>query len=243
MNYKLITYGGGGIFSIFMDLVLMNAYTLKADKFYIYIRNNQYNPLEDCFSFVFNQHLDNTYRKIRCKNKQGFRKKNMYRGTIEDFKDLALIKKFCRKFDIKKEILDRIINIPKNTLGIHFRGGDMDRKHPQFGIFNYTHYREQVYRMQFDNIFIASDNDAVIEKIKADFGDIPIYYYNFIRARTEEQDTYKVQLDNMNKPLFWQEAFIDMLTLSKCDSLLCRTSGLANAAIAFSDTLKNIHRL
>jgi hypothetical protein len=244
MNHKLTTYGGGGIFSLFMDLVLPNAFRYESDKYYIEVRENQYSPPKDCFSFVFNQEFDETYKEVKFQRafKGGFRKEGISWGAIEDFIDLDLVRGFCKKFDIKKEILNRLQDIPPDTLGIHFRGADMDNKHPQYGVFKYDDYKSKIEEINPSSIFIASDNDEVIERIQSDF-DIPVYYYTFTRAITIEEDTYDIQMYNAGDPLFWQEAFIDMLTLARCDSLLCRLSGLSNAAIAFSDTIKTIHRL
>lgn len=244
MSYKLVATGGGGIFSLFMDIIIPRIYELEADSFNIEVHENQYSPPVNCFDFVFEQ--PDTQEPIQectfAKHRAGFRKKGMGMGAIEDYKDFDLIKECCKKFIIRKDITDRLMDIPQGTLGIHFRGGDMDSKHPQFGVFKYEDYKRKIEKINPNNIFIASDNDEVIENIKSDF-DIPVYYYNFIRAKTIDDDTYKVQMDNASDPIFWQEAFIEMLTLSRCESLLCRISCLANASIAFSDTLKNIHRL
>ena len=240
---KIITIGGGGIFSVFMDVVILRIYELDFDDFRIEVTKNQYDPPPDCFNFVFDQpDIDEPVYSYGGQKTGGFRKEGHGLGAIEDFADIGLIRNACRKFRIKSEISDKLITIPRNTLGVHFRGGDMDEKHPQYGVFSYDDYRDYIRLISPSQIFIASDNHEVVDRIKNDF-DVPVFYYdNFIRGVDVKDDTYDVQMRNANSKIFWQESFIEMLTLARCDSLLCRVSNLANASIAFSDNIK-VYRL
>lgn len=245
MQYKLITYGGGGIFSIFMDIILPHIWCLdNVEEFNITVKNNQYNPPENCFDYVFDQ-PDIQEPVLECmfsRKRGGWRKHGIERGAIEDFNELDRLKQCCRKFKIKKEILDKLYGLPDNCLGVHFRGMDMNKRHPKYGVFTYHHYREMIEQINPQSIFIASDNFEVIGNLHKHFN-IPILYFStFIRDKTTQDDTYDTQMRNANNRRYWQEAFIDMLMLSRCSSLLCRVSNFANAAILFSDGIK-VHRL
>ena len=90
------------------------------------------------------------------------------------------------------------------------------------------------------NIFVASDNEESILKLKTIFGNRISYVPNLIRAKTEIEDSSTLQSDNFRSTKFWQEAFLEMLLLSKCSTLICRTSNVANMAIISSNSIKKI---
>jgi hypothetical protein len=250
MNYRLLARGAG-IFSMFMDFVIPSIYNLvDVENIYIDVVEHDYNCRPDAFDFVFEQKLDESYKDLLCPSLRngGFRKYGIGWGAIEDFKDLDKIKSACKKFKIKKEIINSVDIFP-DALGVHFRGNDMNIKHSQYGIFDYSHYKikiaEIIKQENIKTIFIASDNYQTIERINKDFGnDVYIYsYIDFIRTIDELDNSEVIQIKYMNNKRFWHESFIDMLTLAGCKYLLCRTSNFSNAAIAFSNSLEKIYRL
>ena len=251
MNYKVTCVGGAGIFSIFMDLLIMNIYDLEdAESFEIKLQWNEYNCPTNGFDFVFEQSHKEPFKHINGHYHQriSFRKKGVDLGAIEDFKDLDKIRNVCKVFKIKPEILSKVLK-QKNMLGVHFRGGDMDIKHPQYGIFKINDYLNKIDKILSENevssIFIASDNIEAANIIIDRYDNkVPVFYFTeFVRANSLTENTEKIQIKNSSTPRFWQEAFIDMLSLAQCKYLLCRTSNFSSAAIAFSNTLTKIYRL
>lgn len=241
MNYKLIACGGGGIFSIFMDLIIPNILMLDdIENLYVEVEDNEYNIKPGGFNYVFDQQCDESYKILHCGFKGGWRKKGISLGAIESSLFLADIKRVVRKFKIKSSILHCLYG--SHHLGIHFRGKDMNKLHPHYGEFSYEDYAKKAREINPVSIFVAADNYETLLKFDRDFDNVN-YYNRFIRGKDEQDDTMKIQLNNADNERFWKEAFIDMLTLSRCDSLLCRTSSFSNAAIAFSDTITKIYRL
>jgi hypothetical protein len=230
MNYKCIAYKGGGIFSILMDLVIPHLYCYDdIDNVYIEIQENEYGCPQNGFDFVLDQTFDESYKVIHC-------------GFIGHVPIDEKVKAICKKIKIKENIR---VQAFRSDLGVHFRGGDMDKTHPEYGIFKYKDYQKRIQSIididKPDQIFIASDNHEVNSLMQKEFGSV--FNTEFIRATFLKDDTFPLQVSSSPLQEYWEQAFIDMLCLSLCDSLLCRTSNFSNAAIAFSDTLTKIYKL
>lgn len=235
MNYKCIAYKGGGIFSILMDLVIPHLYKVNdIENIYIEIQDNEYGCPVNGFDFVFDQVCDESYKVIDC-------------GFIRHVKVDKRVKEICKKFKIKDKIINSLTTFP-DSLGVHYRGADMNDKHFKYGVFGFSDYKKvipSILKSEYISaLFVASDNLEAIDLITEDFyADYVYSYRDFIRAKSLEDDTLQIQVENSGSEKHWIEVFTDMITLSRCKSLLCRRSNLSNAAIAFSDTLTKIYRL
>lgn len=92
-------------------------------------------------------------------------------------------------------------------------------------------------------IFVASDNNESLSKLKSLYNDDIVYVDGFLRGETETEDTLILQKNHFKDVKLWEEAFIEMLLLSRCGTLICRTSNVNNVAIIYSNNLKNIIRI
>lgn len=92
-------------------------------------------------------------------------------------------------------------------------------------------------------IFVASDNNESLSKLKSLYNDDIVYVDGFLRGETETEDTLILQKNHFKDVRLWEEAFIEMLLLSRCGTLICRTSNVNNVAIIYSNNLKNIIRI
>jgi hypothetical protein len=227
MNYKFITHGGGGIFSILMDLVIPNAYNLPdIENLYLEIQDNEYNCPRDGFNFVLDQYCDYSFKPVHC-------------GFIGHIEVDDRVKEICKKFKLKhKPQL-------KSDLGVHYRGVDMNKQHPEYGVFTIDDYKNRIdsiiTEIKPESMFVASDNDEAAWQFHKWYS--CKFYPDFIRADKLNDDTLQIQVENSCTVRHWEEVFYDMLTLSNCKYLLCRRSNFANASIAFSDILTKIYRL
>jgi len=241
---NLIAHGGAGIFSVYMDIIMPNILYDDSNDYYIEVVENTYTPPVDCFNYVLDQQPHEGMITKDCFFYAGFRSKDIDLGAIEDSPLLPVIKERLTKFKIKKTITEYtdVFNL-NNALGVHIRIMDMNKRHSAHGVFTFNDYLNKIYSLEkyVDDIFIASDNHESIFKLKEIFGD-RIKYIDAIRGSNEADDTYKIQQDNASNPIYWQESFTDMLLLSKCKHIICRTSSFANASIAYSDNIK-VHRL
>jgi hypothetical protein len=92
-------------------------------------------------------------------------------------------------------------------------------------------------------IFVASDNYESIEKLIKIYGNQINFVPNMLRVNKEEDNSYEFQIENLSNPSFWIESFLDMILLSKCSTLICRTSNFSNASVCFSNTIEDVIRL
>jgi hypothetical protein len=240
MNYKL-DIGAGGIFSKYM-FGLQNAAKYNCESFYLNVTDDRVVPFG--FDFVLDQDKVEEFTTIPCENLGTYDKKNPIEKSIyyNIYKDLI------KKIKIKKEILDKVneyvekFNIDDNTVGVHIRLTDMNIHHQkQYGILTFDDF---VSKISLDkNIFVASDNHESIKKLQEIFGDNIKFIPEMIRCEKETDDSTILQIDNFKNEQFWIESFIEMLLLSKCGKLICRTSNLSNASILHSNKIKEIIRL
>ena len=154
-----------------------------------------------------------------------------------------LIQKGTKKIKLKKKLEDRIntevskINF-KNCLGVHLRLTDMNVIHAKdYGTLTFNDYVNNIKDIcklhpDIDNIFIASDNNESLEKLKnINFGREIRYVPNLLRTEAEDGDCSHLQALNMHKEFFWHEAFLETYLLSKCKTLLYCYSNVSQLAL------------
>lgn len=171
------------------------------------------------------------------------------------FSGYPIIKQLCSKMKFQSIILNEVstfvetYGINVNTLGVHVRLTDMNITHPENGVFTINDYIQEIKNYLTENpttssIFIASDNNESIKKIRNEFPSHTILSFdNKYRIEKADDDNLQNQIDNLNNPEFYQQNVIEALILSKCGALIHRISDFANFAILFSTTFKDIRCL
>jgi len=240
MNVKLnMGYVPGGIFSKFMQM-LPNALLYDVDKIYFNLKDDTigFNP----FDIVFEQEYDDTYVDVDCVNLGTYTKRGVEGlGPIEESVSFDKMKRICDKIKFSSVLL--ALEDYEHDLSVHVRLGDMNSRHPQYGIAYIDDYLSAIDILCPESIFVASDNVKSLPVISSNF-ECPVFWKPLLyREYSYDFTTSDMQIDNMNNAFFWIEAFTDMLMLSKGKRLLCRVSNLSNAAILFSHTIQEIHRL
>ena len=239
VNYK-IDVGGGGVFSKYMIAIeSLSHVNSNIENVYINVIDERTN--NDIFDEIFNQTFDENYLNLNM----------VYPNNInntENHHNLDKYKKIITKFSFKKELIEEIegyqksLCIDENTVGVHVRLTDMNIYHlSDYGYSDFNSYLNRLNKT--DNYFVASDNEESLNKLIEIFGDKIKYVPNLIRTKNEKEDSLNLQLTNFKNKNFWKESFIEMMLLSKCGSLICRTSCLASASIIHSNTIKNIIRI
>jgi hypothetical protein len=251
MKYKL-NIDAGGIFSKFM-FGIKNSILYEADSYYL----NVVDTRTDCdiFNCVLDQpslindtiESNNLFEEINCQHLGNYSKFN----PIENSPNLLKYSEIVKKFKIKDELLEKVkyyqnkFNIDESTVGVHIRLTDMNIVHGNdYGLLSFDDFKSQ---MKPDvKYFVASDNYESLKKLKDLYGDNINYVDGLIRAELENDNTSTMFLNNpivFKNKQFWFESFLEMLLLSKCSELICRTSDLSNVSIIYSDTIKKITRL
>jgi hypothetical protein len=250
MDKFIVNVDAGGIFSKFIT-VIQNLKISGIDFDSVYINNIDDRSLtgdDNIFNSILDQTKDENLPIISC----------IYPGTyskhspIESSDNLPDYKKIIKKIRFNQDLINKInyyldiYKINENYLGVHIRLCDMNIYHSNdYGILYYEDFLEAIKKEKGPNtkIFLTSDNKESIKKLKQEFGDDLVYVEDFLRGETESEDTMEFQLNNFKDKRLWKEAFIEMFLLSKCGTLICRTSNLSNVSIIYSDTLKRIIRL
>jgi hypothetical protein len=151
-------------------------------------------------------------------------------------------------FKPKDDILDLLdIDIIKyKTLGVHCRRSDMVREHNNIGMaYSDEDFFRKVMKVFTDNGF---------EKIYLATEEIAIYVY-FMQRIPElilcQHDCYRIEqsfspVDSLalnprplHRYLMGKEILIDILNLSRCNSLLCSVSGVSNISTYFNNLKYN----
>jgi hypothetical protein len=240
---------GGGIFSKFITSIQVTEEIAKESA----IPEIYYNTIVDgvsVFDHVLDQSrdgVDATCNSVYLRGYSGYE-------PIELSKEFLNLKRVTRAIKFKQEFNTLVENaitrlgIDKNTIGVHIRLCDMNTTHGiDYGIASYEDYKKLLDIVMVDaevKLFVASDNYESIEKLKRDYGkDRILYVEGMLRGVTEVEDTGNLQAANLSSKRLWEEAFLDMMLLSKCSQLICRTSNVINASILFSDTIQNIIRI
>lgn len=240
-------------------LLLINEGVINIEnlnKYKITIENNHVFINKNIFNDIF-QYNDNINFKIY-DNPSTFRSFN----NANYYENLLLLKHIVSKNLIKHYITDKVnyykelFNITENTLGIHIRLTDMNSIHPDLGILTTETYINAINKLlnnnnNINNIFVASDNNISINKIKHYYinSNIDINYIcDSPRNEVEYCDNSNYIIDTFNSDSSEDrnnhvKIMIEMLVLSKCSYFIHRTSDFANFAIIYSDTFKIIESL
>lgn len=240
---------GGGIFSKFITSVQVVEEIAKESA----IPEIYYNTLVHGVS-VFDYVLDQSRVNVTAICDSAYLRGYSGYEPIELSKEFLNLKRVIRTIKFKQGFNALVENtiaklgIDKNTIGVHIRLCDMNTTHGiDYGIASYEDYRKLLDPIMLNaevKIFVASDNYESIEKLKRDYGkDRIVYVEDMLRGVSEVEDTGHLQAENLSTKKLWEEAFLDMMLLSKCSQLVCRTSNVINASILFSDTIQSVIRI
>jgi hypothetical protein len=258
MNIKLITYGGG-IFSKFMLAIqFINSKIDDVDKIneiYLDIDRNvpkgKLGPLHESwmsavgennpFDYVLDQNPNCTFDEVLCLPiPHGFASYS----NINEAPELHRLKTIVSKLKIKDNVLNKLKPIKGKVLGVHIRLTDMEIWHPEHGtgITTNTFYeatKNIIERESFDSIFVSSDNDESIEYFKQKMDIVYNDVGNRVKWAGDSRNQTGMQLNRSGDEDFWIDTFLEMLSLSECNTLIYRVSNLNNASVLFSQAIKD----
>lgn len=242
----------GGIFSKFMfGLQNIENMNPNMNNFYfnnVDVRAISNNTTKNPFDYVMQQDFKQNYSNFNAIHLGNYSKFNPIENCrkISNFKKIVSKIKFSDNLKKMIQIYENQLNFDENTIGIHIRLCDMNIVHANdYGIIVHEDYDRCLEKQITNktNIFIASDNNESIDKLKLKYGNIVKYVPDLIRATYDFEDTTSLQEKYLRSEELWLQSFLEMLLLSRCNSLICRSSNLANASIIFSNSIKKITRL
>jgi len=252
MNLKVICPSTAGIFSRFSRAIQGIIYHVDIDTLKK-VENIYFEPESEKinkYNFVMNQKLDpNLMTHTVVTGKHFITWNNGHNDIIRDkkfynYEKLNLLK---QKIKFSQKIKGENYFCDESTLGIHIRITDMNVLHPQntkgISVDSYLNIINQT-RINFKNIFIASDNHNSIQYLTNLLYKEHKLFYNasdFIAEHEYDSSLYNIQINEMENKFFWIQAFKDMYSLSRCDCLIHGVSNLNNVSFLFSDSIKHSH--
>jgi hypothetical protein len=208
-------------------------------------------PYQHIMSFVTDQKFDETYRYHGFLPVGSWYDRNR---PIEHSPRLNDYKRVLKKIHIKNEIKTRVdnlcklVNINETTLGVHVRLTTMSlHNHVPVTIENYFDaVDKELESGRWNGIYVSTDNVESLVKMEQKYSRWIRYYPNLLRLPKEtigNDNEWAWEYDMFFHKKFWQESFMEAMTLAKCGGLVCRDSNFSNAAIVFSDTIKQVIRV
>ena len=143
----------------------------------------------------------------------------------------GIVKKyFVLKPRIQKEIFDEITKVIPETkvLGVHFRGSDFRTGrtgHPiQCDVGQYFDVIDKALNYGFQNIFLATDDQNVIDQFYNRYGNKICIFKDVERSSTECGVHFQKHDREYDQFYLGREVLRDMLALARCDGLIAGIS-------------------
>ena len=173
---------------------------------------------------------------------------NLTNGYVISDEYINLMGQICNKYiklrsDIEEKLSEQINNLLSNkekTIGIHYRGNAFKiglKYHPVvLTIEDYYPFIDKCLENGFEKIFLATDEEQTIEKVREKYGDKVLFYNDTFRSSNGFDIHEQVIERENNNFLIGYEALRDMLTLSYCGALVCGLSQLSIMARIFKSS-------
>lgn len=213
------------------------------------------NPYEHIMGYVLDQKTDHTYTYGGYLGIGTIHDRN---NPIEESPLMPDYKRVLSKIHIKNEIKSRVhdlcklVNIGPRILGVHVRMTTMavhinSGNYPPVTFESYCNAIDQELATgRYDGIYVATDNVESLVKMEQRYGNIIRYYPNLYRMPTEQVGSraeWAWEYEMFFYKRFWQESFMEAMTLAQCGGLICTDSNFSNAALVFSNNIKNVRRV
>lgn len=113
----------------------------------------------------------------------------------------------------------------KDSIGIHFRGTDhyhTDRVELDIYIDN---AKESMYNNGYDTLFVATDEEGILEKIYSSFSDINIIHNNTIKS-SNGVSVFDKSMSSEDKIESGRQVLLDSHCLSECNIVFAKLSNV-----------------
>lgn len=168
---------------------------------------------------------------------------------MEDYlkRKAELIRKYIRFNDQTQAYLDRTLEPVighRKTLGVHVRGTDMKVGYnghaelvPPMEYLEAT--RKAVAKGGFEQVFLATDEKAVIQLFEKEFGEKLVYFKDVLRSEDDQPLHFSQNTREHHKYLLGLEVLRDMYALALSDGLV---AGISNVSLASRMMKKSFYR-
>ena len=160
------------------------------------------------------------------------------------YKELDLLKytKYLQFNSRVKSILQSDDRDYSNTLGVHYRGTDNRYNgHTQYITVDtfIESVRKEVEKNSYDSIFIATDEINIVEKFKENFDNVITFDHIRIDSNV---GLHFSDFPQDEKIILGDQVLIDAHTLSKCKTIIGKTSNVSNYARILNPMLEILYQ-
>lgn len=212
-------------------------------------------PYDNIFNYVLDQKTDHTYVDMG----------ELPIGTwysrfkrMEESPSLDRYKRTLQKIKIKNHIHNTVNDFCKknsigvHTLGVHVRMTSMvihTRRPDEVDVTWDDYYKiidNELRTGNYGNMFVASDNHESLELLNRRYPGM-IHFFpgqlRFPNILIKNYDDWHWDYDQFFMRQWWEESFIETMTLARCGGLVCRESNLSNMALVFSNSIRKVRRI
>ncbi len=259
--YVIKRFGGGGFFSnllfVLNHLIISEKFNAipvvdmeNFSNFYTENKkvNNTKNVWEYFFSPVSNYNLKEIYQSKNVLISDDLFHKNMEKNYI---RNKSLLLKFFKKYiKIKKKYLLEASKFAnknfrnKKVLAVHWRGTDHKvlPNHPM------PPTKDQIFTMvdkliknkKFNKIFLITEEKNNFDLFLSKYKNLVCFYKSFRTNNRKEFDDYSRKNHKFNLA---KESLIEVLILSKLNTLVCSKSNISEVAVLISNKKFKIHEI
>ena len=260
--YVIKRFGGGGFFSNF--LFVLN-HLIIADKLKFipvvdmenftnfYTEKKTINNTKNVWEFLFEKVSRYNLKEVYRSQNVIFTDDLFYKEMSTSYKQNAknLIKVFKKYINIKPFIKNNVNIFIKNNffkhkvLAVHWRGTDHKvlPKHPlpptKKQIFKKVD--ELITKNKFTKIFLVTEDKKNFEDFLKHYGDKVCFYNSFRTNKTKDFDNYERKNHKYNLA---KESLIEVMILSKLDTIVCSKSNISEIGVFMSKNNKfKVHEI
>ena len=166
------------------------------------------------------------------------------RPTKEQLNLSSYIKYFPYNNRIEN-ILNENVNSFKNCLGIHYRGTDHQMHVDRIPFEKYFEAIQSEFNSNsYDEVFISTDEENIIDKFQSFFKNklnfTNIIFNDVVRSHSSTALHFS-NFDSSTKIKLGDDVLLDSHSLSKCSTLICKTSNLINYARILNSNIKVLY--
>ena len=237
-----------GFFSIFLEVVrcidfaVTNGLTYYVDlsesnSLYTDVLNK--NGDKNIWNYFFIQHLTevpNKHLLYSASKYEGWTTKIWLRSHFNKI-NMNVIKHLQFQPQVL-EVLNQVNPaIRQATLGVHIRKTDHYTEVPTVPVENYIKLiSKKIEKNKYKNLFIATDDETVLELIKETFKNVNVLYNDVSRSKTGDP-VHKSQNDNNGFKL-GLDALTDVYCLSLCKDVILSNSNFSYCVLYFNPGIK-----
>jgi hypothetical protein len=134
------------------------------------------------------------------------------------------------------------LNNFENCLGIHYRGTDHQMHVDRIPLEKYFDYvLNEFNNNNYEQVFISTDEENIIDKFQSFFKDklnfTNIIFNDVIRSNSSTALHFS-NFDSATRVELGDDVLLDSHSLSKCSTLICKTSNLINYARILNPNIK-----